>query len=92
MSEFKGTPGPWQEKGSTIYGDGRMSPVADVVHFHPDGTSWTPDDRANARLIAAAPDLLEAVQVLLMSCTYREGGEAHRRAEAAIAKALGEQA
>lgn len=32
-------------------------------------------------------DLLHAVKTLLMSCTYKEGGDAHRVAEAAIAKA-----
>ena len=46
---------------------------------------------ANARLIAAAPDLLEALKSLLLTA-YSGGllvGEAHRMAEAAIAQATG---
>ena len=49
------------------------------------------NDAANARLIAAAPDLLEALKSLLLTA-YSGGllvGEAHRMAEAAIAQATG---
>lgn len=58
--QFKGTPGPWKI--------GKY-PDNDVV-FGPDGhgVAWIEDttasgeEEANARLIAAAPELLEALQ------------------------------
>ena len=59
MSEFKGTPGPWgydSELGG-IYGD-KCSFVCDV------------SDNKNANLIAAAPELLEALQDMLSGWEY----------------------
>ena len=46
---------------------------------------------ANARLIAAAPELLEALQYMLNVCPAidAQGEEAHYQARAAIAKAEG---
>ena len=45
---------------------------------------------ANARLIAAAPELLEALQSVLDNCLDSEGlCAAHAKARAAIAKAKG---
>ena len=47
---------------------------------------------ANARLLAAAPELLEALQSVLDNCLDSEGlCAAHAKARAAIAKATGEQ-
>jgi len=49
---------------------------------------------ANARLIAAAPDLLEAIQVLVTDCSqiWSEAEfPALKQARAAIARARGEQ-
>jgi hypothetical protein len=60
MSDTKHTPGPW-------YHDSDCETHAPVIHFgvgnggfslHPD----TPNADANAILIAAAPDLLEALR------------------------------
>ena len=46
---------------------------------------------ANARLIAAAPDLLEALESVLGNCLDSQGlAAAHAKARAAIAKATGE--
>jgi len=62
------TPGPWVARESDPEGDWRHSmwvdgassvPVADVRGYH-DGS-----DHANARLIAASPDLLRACERLL---------------------------
>ena len=63
--------------------------VSAPTKYADDGTS-----EANARLIAAAPELLEALKEIA-SETYDEwtnGAKAQRIAEAAIAKATGEQA
>ena len=47
---------------------------------------------ANARLIAAAPELLEALQSVLENCLDSEGlCAAHAKARAALAKTTGEQ-
>ena len=86
----KHTPGPWHievthvtegaytiSHGANRQGDG---PECDVGKFYCSG--------ANARLIAAAPDLLEALQKAV-----RFGGlfpDLKEEAEAAIAKAKGE--
>ena len=47
----KHTPGPWLWKDSGLWAD------ADFVH-----TAGTPEFEANARMIAAAPDLLAALE------------------------------
>lgn len=57
--KFKGTPGPWyvSETGDVV--DSSNEDIAQV---------WPPvegDEDANARLIAAAPDMLEALQDLV---------------------------
>ena len=100
------TPGPWavHEHGhangeqwlSVLHGAwdvthnyaSRPGVIADAAHSAmSDATNL-----ANARLIAAAPELLEAVQELLADfpMTYnRNSHEAMRKARAAIAKATG---
>jgi len=92
------TPGPWkcsQHLGHPAWsvhmdaGDrGRGSTIVDGV------AGIDLEQRlANARLIAAAPDLLEALQYMLEVCPAidKQGEEAHQLANAAIAKATGEQ-
>jgi hypothetical protein len=53
-----------------------------------------PDGIANARLIAAAPDMLAALKELLFNAVHGNGLEAHYKtqdkARAAIAKAEGQ--
>lgn len=87
MKEFKGTPGPWRWHGSVLVNK----------DFIVGGDSKSFSD-SNKNLIAAAPDLLEALQWAM----NRIGGYTHRtntngdfcdavdRARAAISKALGE--
>ena len=51
MNELKGTPGPWHWEGKVLCND------AHIVG----GDSWT-FSAADKKLIAAAPELLEALQ------------------------------
>ncbi len=90
------TPGPWQVNGSTIEQDHAAFPETNVVASVYDGRDapidGTPD--ANARLIAAAPDLLEALRIMveLFGETTVDQSEAAvlGAARAAIAKAEAE--
>ena len=101
------TPGPWYV-GTEFNDQGRHIYAAQKVR-HEDGDEWHPliactddDERlvnwqANARLIAAAPDLLEALKLcesnissLLASAHPKVYGEWLTVVRAAIAKAKGE--
>lgn len=105
MTQFKGTPGPWrvsEKRGDLIdirhenNEPGAMSlNLAQVIARQ----SWLKEAEANARLIAAAPELLEALQNLIVSYdNFREragrNGDPENPlmidARAAIAKATGE--
>jgi hypothetical protein len=64
----------------------------------PDGIEWNvyPEDEANANLIAAAPDMYEALESMIKSYTYHcpeadEHSNAIKTARAALAKARGKQ-
>lgn len=108
MSNAKHTPGPWLvHDRSTVHMQdqdiARVGVRLDVVtHLATEifglvarcGGSGAPGEAdANARLIAAAPDLLAAAQSLIngrTDCNDRNCGECtHCRARAAIAKATG---
>ena len=97
MSERKFTTGPWMLSGRTVYalndqGFNRFSALVQDAH-----TSAVELD-ANARLIAAAPELLGALEYL-MAIADRSGRERYIQfqltpeflepARAAIAKATG---
>lgn len=99
MSEMKHTPGPWrfytepQPNGCPIVGNGSGLMLAMLAHSvnYPDQRD---EANANARLIAAAPDLLEALQAVV---SQLEGHDLHNgdvfainNAYAAIAKATGQ--
>jgi len=89
MSEFKHTPGPWSVKDASFDEDGDVRYTLEGVK-----TARV----ADANLIDAAPDLLEACQALL---TYHDSADddgvqmmlayskAIDQARAAIAKATG---
>lgn len=94
----KHTPGPWQTDidGQTAYvvdADGNMA-VCKIMYARPEGP-------ANARLISAAPDLLEALEAIVnagqwyasaLEFDHDKDGEALLlEARDAIAKAKGER-
>ncbi|MFT6552953.1 hypothetical protein [Alloalcanivorax venustensis] len=100
MSEFKGTPGPWVVGCSSptrAEVNTANSSIADVWNLHRDVNHV-----ANAHLIAAAPELLEALQAFDASADLwlpanvgedrvHEAEALHQlrhKASAAIAKAL----
>jgi hypothetical protein len=90
------TPGPWRVKKRettlSVYGAGRWpsKPVATIAR----------KDAYNARLIASAPELLDALKLALpfVAAVYREhgrdylpnSGDAQERIQAVIAKADGD--
>ncbi|HFO0796408.1 TPA: hypothetical protein ACHINJ_002806 [Enterobacter roggenkampii] len=99
MRGFSGAPGPWvasktdRSIGPASRDDdqsyGMILPVA-WVEF--DGNDEF--QKANANLIAAAPELLEALQELVFLYEHDEGCRElteYKRAKAAISKALGEE-
>ena len=99
MKIFKGTPGPWVRE-STGRGIGPVStdddqsygmviPVAYVDFGESDEIQ-----NSNARLIAAAPELLEALQFTIHDIGYwlsTQKPELKEKIESAINKALGER-
>lgn len=66
MSELKHTPGPWESFKGNIYGKG-MQRISSVTNF---GNNQD----ANAKLIAAAPEMLEALHKFKQD--FEEKGEA----------------
>ncbi len=87
----KHTPGPWFVTGNmTLYvesriGGGLAQEIAAVGPTEAD-SGYGPQQRANADLIAAAPDLLRALECLL-EMGHAKAGDLAR---AALAKARGE--
>ena len=80
------TPGPWKAHPQALLG----------VH-QPELQCWIPQNRADAQLIAAAPDLLEALEQTLNAMIHLELSDSSKKeweaakaaAYAAIAKATG---
>lgn len=106
MSDAKHTPGPWgieQTESSNwigrmrLDGSGKVSELVtstDRAHLKPEALAR---NDANARLIAAAPELLETLRVLVahldrydLNCCFQEENETNHLVEVArdvIAKA-----
>ncbi len=88
----KHTPGPWEIER---YSDGLIQIVGDVRIVSDDEENVTTvveavarGDEANARLISAAPELLEALQVCIQQITALcSADDVPDQARAAIAKA-----
>lgn len=90
MGDQAHTPGPWvrSRHGQLFGANGRQVEVWDA------GIAWasrSPETEANARLIAAAPELLEALQTLVYNIEQAWPGLSHLAplvaARAAISKA-----
>ncbi len=83
MSETKHTPGPWHTAGDQgVQIRSQRDQIAKVWTMR--GNEW----KANARLIAAAPDLWEARKAVLANSLDSKGlANAHKQARDAIAKA-----
>ena len=84
----KHTSGPWWNDGLRIEANHRRWPVALVKDMED-------ETEANARLIAAAPELLETLEAVLKHASLdpnhlHKFGADYQRAQAAIAKTLGE--
>jgi uncharacterized protein (DUF58 family) len=99
---MKHTPGPWGYEQTTLTICRLIVSTEDVKALNitpkadPNHTiAYVPNDvtpkeqEANARLIAAAPELLEALKEILARAGFNQGG--WRDARAAIAKAEGLQ-
>jgi hypothetical protein len=91
MSEIKHTPGPWNQKTRPsswgMIDDGICGPDGEQVRVHGMTLSSSDEAKANANLIAAAPELLEAL-IAVVSIADRATVE-FDKAHAAIAKATG---
>lgn len=100
MTQAAYTPGPWElSKYRLPYDD--MGGDYSIGYKDADGVfwdiatlePWRGSRHADARLIAAAPDLLSALENLVFDCEAHglDDNDAHlREARAAIAKAKGE--
>jgi hypothetical protein len=95
MSEFKGTRGPWSRDGYEFFNSDGAN-IFDLTYGSHTGIN---EDEANTNLIAAAPELLEALQemvAIVKKHTYPQPDKPSstwgrmEAAEAAIAKALGQ--
>lgn len=91
--ESKHTPGPWESRDGQVWGP---NPHEDgdilICDTAPDGDALTEYDADNARLIAAAPDLLAALELVNVD---KDGdgficAEGMDQVRAAIAKARGQ--
>lgn len=96
MQEAKHTPGPWHINAVRCEGDNVFAGNRRICNVY--GDIGQDPFKANARLIAAAPELLEALKLYHRGWTHGDGNidtmeimaEASEKARAAIAKATAE--
>jgi hypothetical protein len=90
----KHTPGPWAVEdsidGPIVYSEKTEVIISDCKNFAVPFGSIHEQCSANARLIAAAPELLDALLAIAGDEVQRVNGDLHKKARAAIAKARGE--
>lgn len=93
MKEFKGTHGPWNycaDEPDWVTDSNDNIAVARVTRYNTDAEA----QHANAKLIAASPELLDALQKMLSKAYKQNWNDAYpeelKSAQDAINKALGE--
>lgn len=94
--KFKGTPGPWSahDDEESMATSVVMNDFGDILCVVGTYMTSAEEDYANANLIAAAPDLLEALKSIMELQTRGYvvlGDKCTEIARAAIAKAIGEE-
>jgi hypothetical protein len=89
MIHSQHTLGPWYNFGPIIHAQGQhiAHVVCDKVHL--DGDMGSDEQRANARVIKSAPELLEACQAVVDNWERGDLAAAARMCSQAIAKAMG---
>lgn len=96
METFKGTPGPWVVNEVGQHWNNKALTHLEIT-FGEDGECIcdTVYQREDANLIAAAPELLEALQKMVSKAYKQNWNDAYpeeiQSAQAAINKALGEK-
>ena len=96
MEKFKGTPGPWvaHDDEESMATSVIMNDFGDILCVVGTYMTSTEEDFANSNLIAAAPELLEALQKMVSKAHKQNWNERYESemnaARAAINKALGE--
>lgn len=104
MKEFKGTPGEWWVEDESFSSDGEDAVISceirygmvEICRISQGGSErdieepFANEQAANANLIAAAPELLEALQDALHAHDKHGEHSEWDFSRAAIAKALGE--
>ena len=99
----KHTPGPWKAAadkddggfvimmGSRLENEGAFQAIHELIYVDNlfKGEKGYKEARANARLIAAAPDLLASLRELLAGAPYGSEAAVYQRARAAVLKAEG---
>ena len=99
MTATKHTPGPWRYEGAEVWATAPMrfnlttagTPMIATLCKHEDADGGFPVE-ANARLIAAAPELLEALEEMVKAGEFEDWDgrcDCIADARAAIAKATG---
>ena len=90
----KHTPGPWEMRGPCA--SGRYSVIHNGPLFYVGDAGEPGDGEANARLAAAAPELLEALREIHNAIAdgdgdYSPSGDWFKQTAAIIAKATGQE-
>lgn len=87
MTQTPHTPGPWQDRGPIGAGKWITAPEGQVAVVY--GPNTNPASEANARLISAAPCLLDALKAVMQHGRIDNSEARMNQVAAAIAKATG---